>query len=149
MNDRIVYTRADGGVSVITPSGDISTADVMAKDVPADAINPRQITVAELPQDRIFRGAWDDSNPENFIGTNLPKAKLIAHDMRRADRDEKMNPLDKEQLFASTSEGRKAEIAIEKTKILNDNEALQSQISGSTTENALRTKLKNANILAA
>lgn len=93
MNERIVFTRPDGGVSVIIPTGAISLAEVMAKDVPAGSTNARQITTAELPQDnRLYRNAWDDSNPEQFVGVDTFKAQAIAHERRRAKRDELFKP---------------------------------------------------------
>ena len=143
MNERIVFTNADGSVGVLIPSGVTSIEEVMAKDVPAEATNARQITIAELPQDRLFRSAWDDSNPEDFIGTNFTKAKSIAHDIRRADRQSKLEPLDNEERFTSTSAARKDAIAIEKTTILNANAKTQIDIDATLDEAALRIILTN------
>lgn len=63
---RIVYTRQDGGVSVVCPAAgaklaseteDQFVARIAAKDVPASI--PFQIVdVADLPQDRRWRNAW-------------------------------------------------------------------------------------------
>jgi len=106
----------------------------------------RIITTAELPQDRIFRGAWDDSNSEDFIGLNLVKAQAIAHEMRRADRETKMIPLDKEDGFASTSQSRKDAILIEKQVILDANAVMQIDIDLASNESMLRTALINAGI---
>jgi len=145
-NERIVFTNPDGSCGVLIPTGEISIEAVMAKDVPAGASNARQITTAELPQDRLFRGAWDDSNPESFIGTNLVKAKLIAHRMRRIDREAKLAPLDKEESFAKTSQGRKDAILAEKTSILDDSATMQADIDLASNESILRTTLINAGI---
>lgn len=114
---------------------------IQNKDVPAGATNARQITVAELPEDRLFRGAWDDSNPESFIGVDLTKAKLIAHNVRRTDREDKMEPLDREGGFASTSATRKSEIATEKQDILDANAMVQTDIESCADEVAIRTIL--------
>jgi len=141
MNDRIIYTQPNGFVVVVTPSGEIPTADVMTKDVPVTATNIRIATIAELPQDRVFRSAWDDSNPEDFIGTDLVKAKLVAHDIRRADRETKLIPLDNEERFTSTSTQRKGDIVVEKTIILAANAQVQIDIDSSIDETALRTVL--------
>jgi hypothetical protein len=146
INERIVCTNPNGSVGVLVPTGEISIAEVMAKDVPAGATNVREITIAELPQDRMFRSAWDDSNPENFIGTDLVKAQAIAHDMRRADRDMKMEPLDKEAGFVSTTQMRKDIILTEKTSILNTNAQIQTDINTALDESALRAVLSIANI---
>jgi len=91
-NDRIVYTRPDGGVSVVVPSGEIPVAELMTKVVPGDATGVRQVTTADLPANRNYREAWDDSNPETFVGVNVTKAQEIAHSRRRAKRDEVFAP---------------------------------------------------------
>ena len=146
MNERIVFTNPDGSCGVLIPTGEISIEKVMAKDVPAGATNARQITIAELPADRLFRGAWDDSNPENFIGTNLVKAQAIAHEMRRADRETKLTPLDKEVTFAGTTSSRKTAINTERNSILSDNATVQTDIDAANDETALRTVLSAASI---
>jgi hypothetical protein len=94
LNERIVFTNIDGSVGVLIPTGEVPIDVVMAKDVPAGATNVRQITTAELPQDRLFRGAWDDSNHEEFFGINLVKTQAITHAMRRADREIQFKPYD-------------------------------------------------------
>ena len=85
--ERIVFTNIDGSVGVITPTGDLTIAEVMAKDVPADSSNVRQITTDDLPANRNYRNARDDSNPENFIGIDAATAGEIAHGRRRSKRD--------------------------------------------------------------
>ena len=147
MKERIVFTRPeDGGVSVVVPSGEIPVEQVMQKFVPSDAINPRICTVDDLPKDRLFRNAWDDSNPEPFVGTNLNKAKEIAHQKRRDNRQQKMEPLDREQGFASTGDARKAEILSEKRAILDTNAVIQDTINNALDEDELRVVLKGAGI---
>ena len=141
MNIRIVFTNPNGSCGVIIPTGVISITDVIAKDVPAGATNIRQITVTELPQDRLFRSAWDDSNPEDFIGTSLVKAKLIAHVMRQEDREFKLLPLDNEERYTSTSNARKNEIVVEKNNILAANSILQTDIDSALNESELRSVL--------
>ena len=96
MNERIVYTNPDGTVNVIIPSGEVTDMQALAdKVVPADATNVRFITTAELPTNRNYRDAWDDSNPEATVGINGSKAKLIAHERRRIKRALEFAPLDK------------------------------------------------------
>lgn len=91
---KIVFTNPNGSVSIVISSGDISITEVMAKDVPADATNARYIDDTDLPQDRLFRNAWDDTNPETFVGIDMVKAGEIAHGMRRVKRDEEFAPHD-------------------------------------------------------
>lgn len=146
-NERIIFTNPDGSCGILIPSGEIPTAELIGKDVPVGATNARQITVAELPSDRLFRNAWDDSNPEDFIGLDLAKAQVIAHDMRRADRETKLTPLDKEEVFVTTTAERKAAIALEKTAILDANALVQVDIDNAVDEAALRTALSAAAII--
>ena len=59
MNQRIIYPTDDGGVAVIVPALEcgLSIEAIAAKDVPAG--KPYKIVdVADIPTDRIFRGAW-------------------------------------------------------------------------------------------
>ncbi len=148
MKDRIVFTNPDKSVGVLLPTnklglnGIMTNAEyVMNNDVPADATNVRLITTDELPSDRLFRSAWDDSNPENFIGTDLVKAQAIAHGMRRANREDKMKPLDKEGNFFSTTTGRKSAIKTSKQAIMDANATVQSDIDSATDEAGLRSVL--------
>lgn len=141
MNERIVFTNLDGSCGILIPTGEISIEEVMEKDVPTNAINVRYITTNDLPVDRVFRNAWDDSNPENYIGLDLDKAKLIVHERRRVDREEKLLPLDKEQNYASTSQVRRDAILLEKLDILESNALLQVDIDRSNNESELRNTL--------
>lgn len=72
---KIIYTRPDGGVSVIHPAGqldvvkfapevaDMTEAQFMewvkAKDVPADATNVRLVQDSDIPTDRSARNRWE------------------------------------------------------------------------------------------
>lgn len=106
----------------------------------------RQITIAELPQDRLFRAAWDDSNPEDFIGVDITKAKDIAHSLRRTDREVQLTPLDREENFVTTTETRKTEIIAEKQGILDANATMQTNIDGALDEAALRSVIGTAGL---
>jgi len=90
---RILYTNNEGMLAIIIPapswSGTIE--ELQVKDVPK-GISSRIVDISEIPTDRTFRGAWEKRNGK--IETNIPKAKLIAHDMRRKARDELFKPLD-------------------------------------------------------
>jgi len=124
-----------------------TTADLISKVVPQNAINLREIYDTDEPEDEIFRAAWDDSNQESFIGLNIPKAKLIAHDLRRIEREKKLAPLDKEEIFVTTATTRKAEIATEKTAILDANALVQTDIDAAANETELRAVLTGAGII--
>ncbi len=153
-----VMKRLHGGVLIYT--GDVLvggfkvneivfTLDEMldktiTKDIPVDSINIRKITVDELPQDRLFRAAWDDSNLEDFIGVNLPKAKEIAHGLRRSARDVAFEPnlevLRKDSMGIPLATGENVQTA----KDANSNykaaidDVAQIAIDVATTEDELR-----------
>lgn len=59
MNQRIIYPTDDGGVAVIVPADcGLTIEQIAAKDVPAG--KPYKIVdVADIPNDRTFRGAWE------------------------------------------------------------------------------------------
>ena len=60
MNKRIIYPTDDGGVAVIVPAAEcgLSIEAIAAKDVPAG--KPFKIVdVADIPEDRTFRAAWE------------------------------------------------------------------------------------------
>jgi hypothetical protein len=60
MNSRIIYPTDDGGVAVIIPAAEcgLSIEAIAAKDVPAG--KPFKIVdVADIPEDRTFRAAWE------------------------------------------------------------------------------------------
>lgn len=97
-NERIVFTNTDGSVGVEIPSpaflangGTMADIKAMVEKRP-NVSNVRHVTTAELPPNRLYRDAWDDSNPEKFVGVDLTKAKEIAHGRRRAKRDTMFAP---------------------------------------------------------
>ena len=75
---RIIYSKPDGGVSVVLPTSGVATEALAAKTVPAGA--EYQIVSRDLvfPVDRIFRDAWTWEGENKPILENLEKSKLIA-----------------------------------------------------------------------
>ena len=59
MNSRIIYPTDDGGVAIIIPADcGLTIEEIAAKDVPAG--KPFKIVdVADIPEDRTFRAAWE------------------------------------------------------------------------------------------
>ncbi len=60
MNQRIIYPTDNGGVAIIIPAPDcgLTIEEIAAKDVPAG--KPFKIVdVADIPEDRTFRNAWE------------------------------------------------------------------------------------------
>ena len=60
MDRRVIYPTDEGGVAVIIPAPDcgLTIEEIAAKDVPSG--KPYKIVnVADVPEDRTFRGAWE------------------------------------------------------------------------------------------
>lgn len=128
MNQRIIYTNSDGGVSVIVPAGSI---EACMKDIPAGA-QYAIVDVSTIPSDRTFRNAWVKNG--NAVGHDLNKAKNIAHDKRRAKRTEEFAPLDVEATIPA-----KATQAEAKRQQVRDKYAdIQNQIDAAADVQALK-----------
>ena len=56
---RIVYTRSDGGLSILTPieNSGLTVEDIQAKDVPSGTTS-YIVDKSDVPTDRSFRNAW-------------------------------------------------------------------------------------------
>jgi hypothetical protein len=129
MNQVIIYTNAEGGVSIIVPAGSIE--DCM-KDIPEGAAY-EIVTTADIPSDRTFRNAWEKQG--KAVSTNLTKAKGICHDKRRAKRAQEFAPLDVEATIPA-----KAQEAEAKRQQVRDKYAtIQTNIDAATDVAALKT----------
>ena len=66
MNQRIIFSNEQGGVSILTPALEcgLTIEEIIKKDVPAG--KPYKIVdVADIPTDRTFRDAWEFSEAES------------------------------------------------------------------------------------
>ena len=95
---RIVYTRSDGGVSVVCPAPEYvarfategeALEAIRAKDVPADVINVHVCDESAVPVSRRFRNCWRQ------VGTTPPSVSMpLARAQRmveiRAERDKRL-----------------------------------------------------------
>lgn len=112
-NKRIIYQNAEGGVSVIIPTGEIPIEDVIAKDVPA-GVEYSVVDVSDLPEDRYFRKAWKIS--ESGVEIDIKKAKNVQRDKWREARALKLVALDVDYIRAMEQEDtvRQSEITSKK-----------------------------------
>lgn len=103
--NKLIYTRPDGGVSIVIPApkaqlekglGPMTTpeyeAHVMARSIPADAINVQPVLAGDIPTDRHFRNAWRQNAAK--VAVDMPLARVIHMDHIRIARDEKLKLLD-------------------------------------------------------
>jgi len=121
---KIIYTRPDGGVSVVHPARNTigETLETEAEieqrawnKLPADAINPQFVDT--VPADRTFRGAWKMS--QDGISVDMPKAVEIHKEKLRQLRAPKLAALDVAYQRAD-EEGdaaKKAEIVAQKREL--------------------------------
>lgn len=100
MQKRILYTIPDGRIAIIVPapaarldgeSDEAFARRIAAKDVPA-GLAFEIVDEGVVPTDRTFRDAWERNG--SAVGVSLVKAKVIAHDRRRAARAIELAPLD-------------------------------------------------------
>ena len=66
MNQRIIYPN-ETGISVITPSGELSLEETALKDVPS-GVKYKIIDSSDLPQERDFRNAWEYDFTDSYDG---------------------------------------------------------------------------------
>ena len=85
---RIIYTKSDGTVSIITPAGDVNDA---IKDVPS-GLSYEIVEDSAIPTDRSFRNAWKQNS--KTIETDMTKAKEIHKTNIRTARAPKLAELD-------------------------------------------------------
>lgn len=148
---RILYTRPDGGVSVVHPI--INThgeepgmteakAEQRAWDrLPPDAINPQWIEVSAIPEDRTFRNGWEQVGAS--IAHNLPKCKELCRQHIRELRKPRFEPLERAQRTALTKGemAKAAELEVQ-LQALRDATA-DPRIEGATAVDELKAILRD------
>ena len=122
MTKRIVYTRSDGGVSIVCPAPEYvaqfatetdAIAAIRAKDVPAEATNVHVCDETAVPASRRFRNCWRQvgATPPSV---SMPLARVQRLAEIRAERD-KLLALSDSQVVRAQEIGTPAEIAALKT----------------------------------
>ena len=135
---RIIYTKSDGTVSVITPAGDVNDA---IKDVPS-GLSYEIVEDSAIPTDRSFRNAWKQNS--KTIETDMTKAKEIHKTNIRTARVPKLAELDIEfQRALETSADTSTIIA--KKQTLRDAPSA-SGISTAASESDLKAQWDTTNL---
>lgn len=84
MKKVIIYTNANGAVSVCIPTGELPIEQVLAKDVPK-GVTGHIVGFDSLPhQDSDFFNAWEQT--DGVVTVSFSKAKEITKDRLRAER---------------------------------------------------------------
>jgi hypothetical protein len=116
--DRVCFTRPDGGVSVMTPAAEVSLAQIMAEDVPVGATAVRLCDSAALPPDREFRNAWTDDGTSVTVG--LAKARDIQKERIERARLRKARELLEREMMGENVTSEKAALRAIDAKALVD-----------------------------
>ena len=102
---KIIYTRSDGGLSVIHPvvnTGETLTPEEAVvramKDVPVDATNVQLVAASTIPTDRTFRDAWKADT--GAVVVDMPKARALHLDRIRVARQPLLVKLDADWMKA-------------------------------------------------
>lgn len=114
---KIIYTRPDGGCSVVTPAPNARRPDeseaaflarIRQKSVPANATDIRIVEPTEIPSDREFRGAWRQ-RPEGVV-VDLLAAREIQRQRIERVRLEKAIELSRREMLGENVAAEKAEL---------------------------------------
>lgn len=99
---KIVFTRADGGISIVHPVRNthpileqITDAQVERRawdKLPEDAINPIFVDESTIPSDRTFRNAW--THDGKAFGVDMNKARDQTKSRLRSERAPLLAALD-------------------------------------------------------
>ena len=135
---RIIYTKSDGTVSIITPAGDVNDA---IKDVPS-GLSYEIVEDSAIPTDRSFRNAWKQNS--KTIETDMTKAKEIHKDKIRIARTPKLAELDIEFQKALETSSSTTDI-VAKKQLLRDAPAA-SGISTAASEADLKAQWDTTNL---
>ena len=105
---KIIYTRPDGGLSVVNPVINTSrelpgfnearALERALQKLPNDAINPQVVEADAIPTDRTFRNAWTHGGDR--VLHDMPKCREIWKDRMRIARAPKLTALDVDYLRA-------------------------------------------------
>jgi hypothetical protein len=132
----VVFTRTDGGVSIISPNPYIDIQQHIDKLISKGDIDPvdvpQIVDISDMPEDRTLRDAWTISG--NKCVVDMAKGKEIVHAKRRAKRSAEFAPLDVEATIPA-----KANEAEAKRKKVRDKYAeIQGDIDAATTPEQLK-----------
>eukprot|EP00919_Chromeraceae_sp_WS-2016_P079275 GHVR01187652.1.p1 GENE.GHVR01187652.1~~GHVR01187652.1.p1 ORF type:complete len:174 (-),score=31.96 GHVR01187652.1:142-663(-) len=151
MSQKIVYETPEGGIAVVHPTGEVPIEDLVDSVVPPGT--PYEIvSQSVIPTDRTFRGAWKATNvgiasTATEVYEDLAVAKEIAHEMRRAKRNELFAPHDEvimKQIPGDDAVAAEAARAVIRTEYA----GIQSAIEESTIVVGIKSTLVDRGIIS-
>ncbi len=132
---KIIFTNSDGGVSVVHPTGEVPIDELPAR---LGLTDYEIVDDDVIPTDRTFRNAWVKSGAT--VAEDLPKCKELAHERRRAAREEEFKPHDElisKQIPGADTDAAEASRAAIRTKYA----TMQTEIDAATTTAEIKTAL--------
>ncbi len=158
---KIVYTRTDGGVSVITPAskealekvlGSLTEAQydahVRERSIPTGATNVRDIDASDLPT-REFRNAWCDITAESKIDISAEKAIELKLTELRMLRDTELTKTDM-LMTRALEEGdmsTKATLMLKRTALRDVTEPLKALTHTGAATEAMLAEIRSLSTL--
>lgn len=97
------------------------------------------IDESDLPGDRLFRGAWRLEDGKLVEDTEA--SKEVAHELRRAKREEEFAPLDKAVTIAAANPEKLAEAEADREEVREKYHVIQDEINACDCPDTLREKL--------
>ena len=145
---RIIYTRPDGGLSVVRPiinthpnPENITEAEAEQRAwdrLPSNAINPKFIEESAVPSDRTFRDAWMMSG-NGIIEHDMEKCRAIHRQRLRTLRAPLLIKLDVEYMKALEAGDQSQCAAIEDKKNSLRNVTDDHAVDSASTPEELKT----------
>ena len=132
---KIIYQNSKGGISIVHPTGEVSIEDLSAK---LGLTNYEIVADDAVPTDRTFRNAWRKDG--SSVVENLAAAKEIAHETRRAKREEEFKPHDDviaKQIPGADADAAEASRAAIRTKYA----TMQASIEAASTTAEIKVAL--------
>lgn len=134
---RIVYTRPDGGMSVVAPvikkgktiDEAIERCLNNGRSIPPDAIDIKVIATADMPTDRTYRNAWKQG--VSGVEVDMPKARIIHTEKLLEAQVVKLKEIDREELAG-------ANVTAERVTVRGFQAGLKTQIDAATTPEDLK-----------
>lgn len=158
---KIIYTRTDGGLSVVIPApkssiermlGPLTDEEyelhVKTKSIPTDAINPRDVDDSDIPNNREFRNAWCDVTELSRIDIDCEKARDIKLVELRRKRITLLEEQDKLFMIAIEKEEDLTSIKAGKQRLRDITEPLKAlDVYGKVNDETLLQQIRDLSCL--
>ena len=137
MNQVIIFTNENGGVSVCYPTGEVPIEIVQAKDTPAGSIIVENDSLPNEHND--FFNAWELNG--TIVTVSLAKAKDIAKDNLRKERTPVLASLDVQFMRAVETGNTSLQTAIAEQKQELRDITTHTSIVGASDVDSLKTAM--------